>query len=755
MFAQTLVSCIMPTANRRRFVPHAIRHFLSQDYADKQLVILDDGEDSVEDLIPADASIRYVRDARRRLIGAKRNALCEMARGDVIVHWDDDDWSSPARVSLQVAALSNATADVCGLDRVLFMSDDGQSAWEYFYPNGGARWVYGASLCYTKDFWRRNHFPDIGFGEDTRFVWADRRARIVAMPDNSFLVAFVHPANTSPKCVHDPAWRIRSPESIHAIMAASESAGTAGDVTLAAVPAPSARADATQLRNVYACLVHESSECVLDLVRNLRYLDRDSRIVLYDGSAGGCLLDGRLPWSRWGVEICPQPRPMKWGQLHGFAVDCMRYLGSPNAFDVMTIVDSDQLALRAGYSEFISQRVGERAGLGLLSSAPERHDSSTRIPPAVTAHRERGLWRPFLRRFADGEDKFVHWTFWPSTAIMADAAAAVVDLFDNDAELRSILSASRLWATEEVLFPTLIALLGFRIERNPCSYEYVKYRSPYSTRDVDCALQRFDAYWMHPVPRRYDDPIRVRIRQSHNDYRLSGGGTAAAVKPHRSQLWPMMRTMRGIEGWLEDEEAELLAIAAREALGRASGPKTLVEIGSYCGKATFVLATMASMHASGARVVAIDTYDGVVGSLDRGLCRHAPTLPKLTRMLNDTDLAGWVEPRVGRAQSLRWDGPVDLLLIDGLHDYANVAQDFYAFEASLGPGALVAFHDYADYFPGVRSFVDELLSEGEWEAVAQAGSMKLLRRTAPAADAVIRNACAARTEVVVDAIATA
>ena len=28
-----LVSCIMPTANRRRFVPEAIRLFLAQDYA--------------------------------------------------------------------------------------------------------------------------------------------------------------------------------------------------------------------------------------------------------------------------------------------------------------------------------------------------------------------------------------------------------------------------------------------------------------------------------------------------------------------------------------------------------------------------------------------------------------------------------------------------------------------------------------------------------------------------------------------------
>lgn len=41
------VSCVMPTANRRHFVPEAIRLFLAQDYAEKELIILDDGEHSV------------------------------------------------------------------------------------------------------------------------------------------------------------------------------------------------------------------------------------------------------------------------------------------------------------------------------------------------------------------------------------------------------------------------------------------------------------------------------------------------------------------------------------------------------------------------------------------------------------------------------------------------------------------------------------------------------------------------------------
>jgi len=39
----------MQTASRRRFVPSAITCFLVQEYADKEPMILDDGQDSVAD----------------------------------------------------------------------------------------------------------------------------------------------------------------------------------------------------------------------------------------------------------------------------------------------------------------------------------------------------------------------------------------------------------------------------------------------------------------------------------------------------------------------------------------------------------------------------------------------------------------------------------------------------------------------------------------------------------------------------------
>jgi glycosyltransferase involved in cell wall biosynthesis/SAM-dependent methyltransferase len=213
----TLVSCIMPTANRRRFVPAAIEMFLAQDYPQKELVILDDGEDRVADLVPPRPELRYLRSERRRPIGAKRNEACTAARGDIILHWDDDDWYAPNRIRYQVEGLLTAQADLCGIDHVLFVDPGAGRAWEYVYPDGAAPWVYGATLCYRRAFWHAHPFAEINIGEDTRFVGTAAGARIHALADNRFYVGLMHERNTSPKRVRDARWQPRAFASVRAL----------------------------------------------------------------------------------------------------------------------------------------------------------------------------------------------------------------------------------------------------------------------------------------------------------------------------------------------------------------------------------------------------------------------------------------------------------------------------------------------------------------------------------------------------------
>src|SRR2546422_2964152 len=105
MSSAALVTCVMPTAERRPFVPHAVACFRHQDHPNLELLVIDDGDDSVADLMPPDPRIRYVRQEPRLTIGVKRNLMCNLAAGDIIVHWDDDDWSASWRVRYQVDAL--------------------------------------------------------------------------------------------------------------------------------------------------------------------------------------------------------------------------------------------------------------------------------------------------------------------------------------------------------------------------------------------------------------------------------------------------------------------------------------------------------------------------------------------------------------------------------------------------------------------------------------------------------------------------
>lgn len=201
-----LVSCIMPTADRRPFVPLAIGWFQQQDYANKELVILDDGADSVADLIPEDPCIRYVRLTGSRTLGAKRNECVEASRGDLIMHWDDDDWMAPHRIRSQIEALLRTEAEVCGMQQLLFYNPVSERVWLYQYPKKRRLWLAGGTLLYTRAFWQRAPFPNVQVASDTRFIWSRPLKNYVILPDYRLYVALIHDANTSPKRCRGSYW---------------------------------------------------------------------------------------------------------------------------------------------------------------------------------------------------------------------------------------------------------------------------------------------------------------------------------------------------------------------------------------------------------------------------------------------------------------------------------------------------------------------------------------------------------------------
>lgn len=213
-----LVSAIMPTADRRPFIPRALDCFAAQDHPLRELLVLDDGADSVGDLMPRDdPRIRYVRLERPLALGEKRNLACRLASGPLIAHWDDDDWYAPHRLRYQSGELQRTKADITGQDRLLFADPAARAAWRYAHQGGGRQWVAGSSMCYRRTAWQRSPFPPLPTGEDTAFVWRSR-GRVHAHDDVDVCVAVIHPGATSDKDTGGVSWEPRPFSEAQAIL---------------------------------------------------------------------------------------------------------------------------------------------------------------------------------------------------------------------------------------------------------------------------------------------------------------------------------------------------------------------------------------------------------------------------------------------------------------------------------------------------------------------------------------------------------
>lgn len=102
-------------------------------------------------------------------IGMKRNKLCEIAKSDIIVHMDSDDYYAPDFVSKSVQLLITSGADLVGLANAYFYDKTTERSWEYDYTHAGQRAVLGATMCYWRKTWEHHKFEDVNEGEDSLF----------------------------------------------------------------------------------------------------------------------------------------------------------------------------------------------------------------------------------------------------------------------------------------------------------------------------------------------------------------------------------------------------------------------------------------------------------------------------------------------------------------------------------------------------------------------------------------------------------
>ena len=185
-----MVSCIMPTRDRRNYVSQAIKYFLRQDYGPRELVVLDDGRNAISDLVPADPRIRYVRLTTAVPLGAKRNMGCELAAGQLIAHWEDDDWAAASRLSTQVRALLSGTADACVIDSVYHYDITRGRAWQ---ESPGK--TMSGTLVYRRELWQRRPYDSVDQGDHLGLL---AEGQTIAVASESY-VAIDHPGKAVPR----------------------------------------------------------------------------------------------------------------------------------------------------------------------------------------------------------------------------------------------------------------------------------------------------------------------------------------------------------------------------------------------------------------------------------------------------------------------------------------------------------------------------------------------------------------------------
>jgi predicted O-methyltransferase YrrM len=139
----------------------------------------------------------------------------------------------------------------------------------------------------------------------------------------------------------------------------------------------------------------------------------------------------------------------------------------------------------------------------------------------------------------------------------------------------------------------------------------------------------------------------------------------------------------GVEGWLTADQARLLYERAAELAPQ----KRIVEIGSYHGRSTIVLA----LAAPEAEVVAIDPY------VDQG---SGPDLGERSLEKFDANLrCAGVRHRVTQVRSFSTGaledvpGPIDLLYVDGAHDFRAAVGDVRAWGSRVRDGGTMFVHD--------------------------------------------------------------
>jgi len=190
-----------------------------------------------------------------------------------------------------------------------------------------------------------------------------------------------------------------------------------------------------------------------------------------------------------------------------------------------------------------------------------------------------------------------------------------------------------------------------------------------------------------------------------------------------------LRDLDGVAGWLTDAQARRLWASA----SALTPPARIVEIGSFQGRSTIVLARAA---AEGVEVVAIDPHAGT----DRGPQEiegfEVEAAGDNRRFEANLTRAG-VRHRVRHIRRFSGEAhgevedPIDLLYIDGAHRYRPARDDIRAWGARVRPGGTLLIHDSFSSIGVTLAILSGLVTDAGYTYTGRSGSLTEYRREPP------------------------
>lgn len=162
---QPLVSIITPTTPSRAHFIDRLRLLIERQTLQPLEWLIDEGSGT---------------------IGAKRNRLWQKAKGDIVLHMDDDDLYMPNYIEQAVNSLCNAKCNLIGLHK--FPMHNAKTNAIHMFDNPG--YIAEATFCYYRDGFCG--FPDKQTREGE---YPLRQMKFTSYPSNDFM-ATVHGGNT-------------------------------------------------------------------------------------------------------------------------------------------------------------------------------------------------------------------------------------------------------------------------------------------------------------------------------------------------------------------------------------------------------------------------------------------------------------------------------------------------------------------------------------------------------------------------------